>query len=129
MAPGGVTYALQESCSALRSYSAGGFHRSSAQFIRQSEHYNTLQHRNTTTNGATQIQVADGAPLPPLPPTAKSAFFLTDGAPLPPLPPTAAVRSAKPRKSVPIWNSRRNLARLFAQRFAGKACFIFSITA
>ncbi len=25
---------------ALRSYSAGGFHRNSAQFIRQSEHYN-----------------------------------------------------------------------------------------
>ena len=47
--------------------------------------------RNTTTNGATQIPVADGAPLPPLPPTAKSAFFLTDGAPLPPLPPTTAV--------------------------------------
>ena len=51
MAPGGVTYALQESCSALRSYSAGGLHRSSAQFIRQSEHYNigtlqqTVRHR------------------------------------------------------------------------------------
>jgi hypothetical protein len=53
--------------------------------------------RNTTTNGATQIQVADGAtqiqvadgaPLPPLPPTAKSAFFPADGAKLPPLPPT-----------------------------------------
>ncbi len=40
MASGGVTYALQESCSALRSYSAGGLHRSSAQFIRQSEHHN-----------------------------------------------------------------------------------------
>jgi hypothetical protein len=36
---------------ALRSYSAGGFHRNSAQFIRQSEHYNigtlqqTVRHR------------------------------------------------------------------------------------
>jgi len=40
MAPGGVIYAFQESCSALRSYSAGRVHRSSAQFISQSEHHN-----------------------------------------------------------------------------------------
>jgi hypothetical protein len=44
--------------------------------------------RNTTTNGTTKMQVADGMPLPPLPPTAKSAWLLADGAPLPPLPPT-----------------------------------------
>jgi hypothetical protein len=65
--------------------------------------------RNTTTKGMTQMQAdgaplpplpptakgawlsADGAPLPPLPPTTKSAWLLADGAPLPPLPPTAAV--------------------------------------
>jgi len=38
--------------------------------------------RNTTTNSTTQMQVADGMPLPPLPP-AKA-----DGMPLPPLPPS-----------------------------------------
>jgi hypothetical protein len=47
--------------------------------------------RNTTTKSTTQMQVADGAPLPPLPPTTKSAWLSADGAPLPPLPPTAAV--------------------------------------
>jgi hypothetical protein len=47
MAPGGVTYAFQESCSALGS--PGGFHRSSAQFIRQSEHYN--KRCDTDTSG------------------------------------------------------------------------------
>lgn len=38
--------------------------------------------RNTTTNGTTQMQVADGMPLPPLPPGK------ADGMPLPPLPPS-----------------------------------------
>ncbi len=40
MAPGGVTYAFQESCSALRSYTVARVHRSSGQFISQSGHYN-----------------------------------------------------------------------------------------
>jgi hypothetical protein len=38
--------------------------------------------RNTTTNSTTQIEVADGMPLPPLPPGK------ADGMPLPPLPPS-----------------------------------------
>ena len=38
--------------------------------------------RSTTTNSTTQLQVADGMPLPPLPPGK------ADGMPLPPLPPS-----------------------------------------
>ena len=41
--------------------------------------------RNTTTNSTTQMQVADGMPLPPLPPGK------ADGMPLPPLPPSKSV--------------------------------------
>jgi hypothetical protein len=42
--------------------------------------------QNTTTNGATPIRVADGMPLPPLPPG--KAALVADGMPLPPLPPS-----------------------------------------
>jgi len=42
--------------------------------------------RNTTTNGTTQTEMADGMPLPPLPPVGRSVL-LADGTPLPPLPP------------------------------------------
>ena len=59
MAPGGVTYAFQESCSALRSYSAGGFHRSSGQLIRQSEHYN--KRCDTDTSGGRRAITAAAA--------------------------------------------------------------------
>jgi hypothetical protein len=44
--------------------------------------------RHTTTKNTTQTDVADGMPLPPLPPG--SGALLADGMPLPPLPPSAA---------------------------------------
>jgi len=44
--------------------------------------------RHTTTTGATQTELADGIPLPPLPP--RNGALLIDGMPLPPLPPSAA---------------------------------------
>jgi hypothetical protein len=44
---------------------------------------------NTTTDGSRQFQMADGSPLPPLPPNASGVMLLADGSPLPPLPPNA----------------------------------------
>jgi hypothetical protein len=44
--------------------------------------------RHTTRKGTTQTDVADGMPLPPLPPG--NSRLLADGMPLPPLPPSAA---------------------------------------
>jgi hypothetical protein len=44
--------------------------------------------QNTATNGATQMQMADGMPLPPLPPSPKGTLLIADGMPLPPLPPS-----------------------------------------
>jgi hypothetical protein len=43
--------------------------------------------QNATTNGTTQMQMADGMPLPPLPPSGKGSSLVADGMPLPPLPP------------------------------------------
>jgi hypothetical protein len=40
MAPGGVIHAIQESCSAFRSFFTGRVHRSSGRFLSQSERYN-----------------------------------------------------------------------------------------
>jgi len=44
--------------------------------------------QNATTNGRTQMQTADGMPLPPLPPSGKGSSLIADGMPLPPLPPS-----------------------------------------
>ena len=44
--------------------------------------------RNTTTNSTTQIDVADGMPLPPLPPSKTDAVIAADGMPFEPLPPS-----------------------------------------
>ena len=44
--------------------------------------------QNATTNGATQMHMADGMPLPPLPPSGKGFSLIADGMPLPPLPPS-----------------------------------------
>ncbi len=44
--------------------------------------------QNATTNGTTQMQMADGMPLPPLPPSGKGSSLTADGMPLPPLPPS-----------------------------------------
>jgi len=44
--------------------------------------------QNATTNGTTQMQMADGMPLPPLPPSGKGSSLIADGMPLPPLPPS-----------------------------------------
>jgi len=44
--------------------------------------------QNATTNGSTQMQRADGMPLPPLPPPGKGSSLIADGMPLPPLPPS-----------------------------------------
>jgi len=44
--------------------------------------------QNPTTNGTTQMQMADGMPLPPLPPSGKGSLLIADGMPLPPLPPS-----------------------------------------
>jgi len=44
--------------------------------------------QNTSTNGTTQMQMADGMPLPPLPPPGKGSSLIADGMPLPPLPPS-----------------------------------------
>jgi hypothetical protein len=44
--------------------------------------------QNATTNGATQMHMADGMPLPPLPPSGKGSSLTADGMPLPPLPPS-----------------------------------------
>ncbi len=48
--------------------------------------------QNATTNGATQMHMADGMPLPPLPPplppSGKGSSPIADGMPLPPLPPS-----------------------------------------
>ena len=41
--------------------------------------------QNAAANGTTQM--ADGMPLPPLPPSGKGSSLITDGMPLPPLPP------------------------------------------
>ena len=101
MAPGGVTYAFQESCAAFRVLQCWRFHRSSAQFIRQSEHYNKWC--DTDTSGGRRAITAAAA---------YSEKRVVD----------SRRRAAKPPKSVPIWNSRRNLAWPFAPRFAGKAC-------
>jgi hypothetical protein len=43
--------------------------------------------QNAATNGTTQMQMADGMPLPPLPPSGKGSSLIADGMPLPPLPP------------------------------------------
>jgi len=40
------------------------------------------------TNGTTQMQMADGMPLPPLPPSGKGSSLTAVGMPLPPLPPS-----------------------------------------
>src|SRR5216684_2527770 len=40
MAPGGVIHAIQESCSAFRSFFTDRVHRSSGRFLSQSERYN-----------------------------------------------------------------------------------------
>jgi hypothetical protein len=42
--------------------------------------------RHTTTNGTTPNEMADGMPLPPMPPVGKSVGS-ADGMSLPPLPP------------------------------------------
>jgi hypothetical protein len=42
---------------------------------------------NTTTNGTKRTEMADGMPLPPLPPGGKGILLVADGMPLPPLPP------------------------------------------
>jgi hypothetical protein len=44
--------------------------------------------QNATTNGTTQMRMADGMPLPPLPPSGKDSSLIADGMPLPPLPPS-----------------------------------------
>lgn len=44
--------------------------------------------RHRTKAGTTRTEMADGMPLPPLPPG--DGGFLPDGIPLPPLPPAAA---------------------------------------
>ena len=44
--------------------------------------------QNATTNGATQMHMADGMPLPPLPPSGRGSLLIADGMPLPPLPPS-----------------------------------------
>jgi hypothetical protein len=44
--------------------------------------------QNATTNGTTQMQTADGMPLPPLPPSGKGSLLIADGMPLPPLSPS-----------------------------------------
>jgi hypothetical protein len=49
MAPGGVIHAIQESCSAFRSFFTGRVHRSSGRFLSQSERYNKWQ--DTDTDG------------------------------------------------------------------------------
>jgi hypothetical protein len=43
--------------------------------------------QNAATNGTTRMQMADGMPLPPLPPSGKGSSLIADGMPLPPLPP------------------------------------------
>ena len=42
--------------------------------------------QNATTDGTTQMQMADGMPLPPLPPSERGSLLIADGMPLPPLP-------------------------------------------
>ena len=44
--------------------------------------------QNATTNGTTQMQMADGMPLPPLPASGRGSLLVADGMPLPPLPPS-----------------------------------------
>ena len=44
--------------------------------------------QNAARNGTTQMQMADGMPLPPLPPSGKGSSLIADGMPLPPLPPS-----------------------------------------
>ena len=43
--------------------------------------------RNTTSIGTRQMLMADGMPLPPLPPSGKGTLLIADGMPLPALPP------------------------------------------
>ena len=44
--------------------------------------------QNAATNGTTQMQTADGMPLPPLPASGRGSLLVADGMPLPPLPPS-----------------------------------------
>ena len=44
--------------------------------------------QNATRNGTTRMQMADGMPLLPLPPSGKGTLLVADGMPLPPLPPS-----------------------------------------
>lgn len=62
--------------------------------------------RHTATNGATQTEMADGMPLPPLPPVGKSVLS-ADGMPLPPLPPRngALLTDGMPLPPLPPGNS------------------------
>ncbi len=53
-----------------------------------------VNHNNTSITNQ-RMQMADGSPLPPLPPpNASSAMLLADGSPLPPLPPPNASSAA-----------------------------------
>jgi len=62
--------------------------------------------RRTTAKSTTQTDVADGMPLPPLPPHGKSALS-ADGMPLPPLPPAigALLADGMPLPPLPPGNS------------------------
>ena len=66
---------------------------------------------NNPTNGNQRMQLADGTPLPPLPPpNASTINLVADGTPLPPLPPPNAnelmlMADGTPLPPLPPWNS------------------------